>query len=130
MPADTAICAAMLDGADTAATIGMRAIHAFCVISKPARPLTITTWRSSVGRQAAAPEHVTDDLVPRVVATDVLAQHQQAALQVEEPGGVGPAGTIEGGLGRTHGRAHPGEARGGHHRVAAAWWARGADGVD
>jgi len=42
---------AMLEGAETAATIGTRATHAFCMISKLARPLTMRMCRSSGSRR-------------------------------------------------------------------------------
>ena len=71
---------------------------AFCTSSKLTRPLR----QATAPRQRVAPaeQHRADRLVHRVVAADVLAQHEQLAAGVEQRGGVQAAGAVEGVLAR------------------------------
>ena len=98
MPLRSAIRSARLDGAPTAATIGMPARAAFCTISKPARPESTSTPSRSGSAPARSRSPI--DLVHRVVAADVLAQHEQRAGRVEERRCVQTAGLREAALRR------------------------------
>ncbi len=57
---------------------GMPAIAAFCTISKLTRPETIST--SSASGSAPFEQRVADELVDRVVTTDVFAQRDELAV--------------------------------------------------
>ena len=70
-PARRAVSTASADGALTATTALKPAAHAFCTISKPARPLTYRP--RSVAGSVAVEQQPADHLVDRVVAPDVLA---------------------------------------------------------
>ncbi len=86
------------DGADTAQTIGMPATAAFWTISKLTRPDTmrIRSWSGMrLGEDLRA-----DQLVERVVPTDVLADRDQLAVRREQRGRVEAAGLVERPLGR------------------------------
>ena len=128
MPASSASSTARLDGAETAASVGIPAIIAFWVSSKLARPLTISTQPDSGSRSCAGGP--ADDLVDRVVPADVLAHDQQLALGGEQAGRVQPAGAVEHLLVRPQRLRHPGEHAGGGptgsvvHGVAASGCAR------
>ena len=71
----------------------MPAITAFCVSSNDARPLTNSTV--PVSGTLSCSSGPADDLVDGVVATDVLAHDQHAALRVEQCGAVQAAGAGE-----------------------------------
>ncbi len=74
--------------------------------------------------------HVPNDLVDRVVTSDVLAEDAERAVDGEQGGGMDPAGAVEGGLGGAHGFGQ-GEQPGG---IDGGWVVDGgvglADGVD
>ena len=97
-PFASASWTARLDGAEMAATTGIRATRAFCMISKLARPLTIRMCRSS-GRPPGQ-QHVTDDLVDRVVPPHVLPHGQEPPGRVEQRRRVKAARPLEGLLSR------------------------------
>ena len=59
IPTSAASSTASDDGADTAASTGMPAIAAFCVSSKLARPLTISTCPASGSRPWRTPSPIT-----------------------------------------------------------------------
>ena len=92
MPASRAALTARADGALTATTVPKPAAHAFCTISKLARPLTHSPWPARAG---AVEQQAADDLVDRVVAADVLADQHRRAGAVEGRGGVDRAGAVE-----------------------------------
>ena len=80
---------ARLEGADTAATIGIPAASAFCMISNDARPLTRRRcrlqWQQPVEKRAS------DCLIDCVVAPDILARNFQFAVHAENSGGMNSA---------------------------------------
>ena len=90
MPASSASAIARLDGADTAATSGTPASHAFCRISNEVRPLTNSS--RVAGRQPASEEPPADDLVDGVVPPDVLGGVDDVAVERAQRGGVQAAG--------------------------------------
>ena len=84
---------ARLDGADTAATIGMPAKTAFWTISNEVRPLTHS---SVIGqRQRVAHQHPPDDLVDGVVSADIFGDVDERAVAGEQAGRVQAAGFVE-----------------------------------
>ena len=72
---------------------GQPATAAFCTSSNERRPLTQSTCDAS--GSSALEERPADDLVHRVVASDVLAHARELAVGVEEPGRMQPAGRRE-----------------------------------
>ena len=84
---------ASVEGAETAATIGIPAASAFCTISNEARPLTRRRCRSK--RKRSVEERSANHLVHGVVASDVFARNFQFAVRVENSGGMNSAGARE-----------------------------------
>ncbi len=94
IPSSSARSIASDEGADTAASIGMPAIDAFCVSSKLARPETCR--HHAAQREQSLAVRPADDLVDGVVAADVFPQHEHlAGATVEERSGVQSAGLVE-----------------------------------
>ena len=102
----SAASTARSDGAETAARIGTPATAAFWTISK----LDPSGHQHDpiVERQRSGQHCAADQLVERVVAADVLAEHDQGAGRVEQSGRVEPAGRLEHGWAS---RRRPAEAR-------------------
>ena len=81
MPAVRASSMARLDGADTAPTSGMPARNAFCTISKRRSPAD--KQERLLQRQAAAEEHPPDQLVDRIVPSDIFGAQLELSRAVE-----------------------------------------------
>src|ERR1700733_14972863 len=91
-PALSASSAASEDGADTAASSGMPASTAFCTSSNEARPETSSAQPASGRLSCSGPQPPADDLVDRVVPSDVLPDGEQLAGRGEQAGRVQAAG--------------------------------------
>ena len=87
---------AIVDGADTATSIGMPATRAFCTSSNDARPLTHSTCEDS--GSAPLQQHPADDLVDGVVSAHVLGDLDQRAVDGEQAGRMQSARAVEHGL--------------------------------
>ena len=92
-PKRRAVLTARLEGAPTAATMGMPAMTAFCTSSKLVRPLSMSTWPES-GRCLFKKARPTE-LIDGVVAADIFTHEQEFAGGAEKTAGVETAGAIE-----------------------------------
>ena len=101
IPSRSATETAMLEGAETAHTIGTPATAAFCRISKLVRPET-SRIRPASGSPPSSRAQA-DQFVHGIVAADVFAEGDQAARRVEEARRMQAAGAVEDGLGSPHG---------------------------